>query len=93
MFVKKSWSEYKTKRYMNYHIAESYWDPAAKQTRHQLVMNITGLPGHVIQAIDQSLKMGKSVVGSEIELSAGDSVRGAGLMAIYRAWNRGASAA
>lgn len=88
MFVKKSWNpNAKTIRYQ-YHIVEGYWDPKAKQARHRLLMNITKLPRHVIEAIDQSLKLGETVVGGEVKLSAGDSVRGAGLVAIYRAWKR-----
>jgi len=88
MFVKKSWNpNAKTIRYQ-YHIAEGYWDRESKQARHRLLMNITKLPKHVIEAIDQSLKMGETVVGGEVKLSAGDSVRGAGLLAIYRAWRQ-----
>ncbi len=49
-------------------------------------MNLGGLPQHVIDAIDQSLKMGKTVVGNDVKVSAGDSVRGVGLIAVYRLW-------
>ena len=89
MFVKKSWSNYKGKKYVIHHIAESYWDPDSKQGRHRLLMNISKLPQHVIAAIDQSLKMGKTVVVSDkVKISAGDSMRGAGLLTIYRAWKQ-----
>ena len=83
MFVKKSWSTRKGKKYITHHIAESYWDPDIKQSRHRLLMNISKLPPHVIASIDQSLKMGKTVVvGDKVKISAGDSMRGAGLLAI-----------
>jgi hypothetical protein len=52
-------------------------------------MNLSKLPRQVIEAIDQSLKQGKAVVGmalSSVMVSAGDALRGAGLLAIYRAW-------
>lgn len=88
MFVKHSWSERNGKRYDTYHIAESYRDPESGQPRHRLLLNISSLPQHVIRAIDQSLKQGKTIVEGSIELRTGDSLRGAGLLAVYRAWKQ-----
>ncbi|MEW6082341.1 MAG: hypothetical protein AB1576_11350 [Bacillota bacterium] len=63
MFVKKSWNTKAKKRYYQYHLAESYRDPETGQNRHRLILNLSGLPLHVIEAIDQSLKQGRAVTG------------------------------
>ncbi|MEW6242778.1 MAG: hypothetical protein AB1497_00605 [Bacillota bacterium] len=68
--------------------AESYRDPETGQTRHRLLMNISKLPSHVIEAIDQSLKQGRAVVSPGLNLEVGDTFRGAGLLAVYRAWKQ-----
>jgi len=86
MFVKHSWSERGDKKYDQYHIAESYWNEEKKQPRHHLLMNITELPDHVIEAIDESLKKGEKVTSEEVKLETGDTLRGAGLLSFYRAW-------
>jgi hypothetical protein len=99
MFVKKSWNTKAKKRYEQYQLVESYRHPESGQTRHQVLMNLSKLPRHVIEAIDQSLKQGKApsagsgqvMVGaalSSVMVSAGDALRGAGLLAIYRAWQK-----
>ena len=88
MFVKHSWSTRNGKRYDQYHIAKSVWDPEKKQSRHKLILNITDLPDHVIKAIDKALKTGKSDIEnlSDVEIDMGDNLRGAGLLAIHRAF-------
>lgn len=50
-------------------------------------MNISKLPPHVIEAIDQSLKQGRAVAGN-VDIKTGDTKRGAGVLAIYRAWKQ-----
>lgn len=90
LFVKKSWNTKAKKRYEQFQLVESYYDAEAGYGRHRVIMNLTKLPRHVIDAIDQSLKQGKAVVGTTlaaVNLSCGDSLRGAGLLAIYRAWH------
>ncbi len=88
MFVKRSWNTQTKERYYQYHLAESYRDPETGKNRHRLIMNISQLPLHVIEAIDQSLKQGRAVVGSKVRVEVGDSLRGAGLLAVYRAWKQ-----
>ena len=86
MFVKKSWNTKAKKRHYQYHIAESYRDKETGQTRHKLLMNITKLPDHVIEAIDESLKKGEKVTSEDVKLETKDTLRGAGLLCFYRAW-------
>ncbi|HSW11033.1 MAG TPA: hypothetical protein VLK32_09040, partial [Bacillota bacterium] len=91
MFVKKSWNTKAKKRYEQYQLVESYRDRESGQTRHRVLMNLSKLPTHVIEAIAQSLKHGKAVVGvalSSVKVSTGDALRGGGLLAIYRAWHK-----
>lgn len=86
MFVKKSWNTYKGKKSVSYHIVEGYWDPEKKQARHRYIMNISSLPKHVIESIDQAFKRGETVVGGDVKVTAGDTLRGAGLLSVYRIW-------
>jgi len=94
VFVKKGWSYYKDKKYVSYNIVESYRDPETGNVRHRNVLNITPLPPHVIEAIDQAFKTGDAVdpgqiTGrTDIHMEFGDTVRGAGLISIYRAWKQ-----
>jgi len=86
MFVKHSWFQRGDKKYDQYHIAEAYWDKEKQQSRHKLLMNITELPDHVIEAIKESLKKGEKVTSDDVKLETGDTLRGAGLLSLYRAW-------
>ena len=91
LFVKKSWNTKAKKRYEQFQLVESYYDPQTRNSRHRVIMNLSKLPRHVIDAIAQSLKQGQAVVGTtlaSVKVSQGDALRGAGLLAIYRAWHR-----
>ena len=88
MFVKKSWNTKEKKRHYQYHIAESYREPGTGKNKHNYILNISQLPMHVIEAIDQSLKHGQTMTGPEVRVEAGDNVRGAGLLAIHRMWQQ-----
>jgi len=94
VFVKKGWSYYKDKKYVSYNIVESYRDPDTGNVRHRNVLNITPLPKHVIESIDQAFKTGDvvdpgQITGrTDIHMEFGDTVRGAGLLSVYRAWKQ-----
>jgi len=94
VFVKKGWSYYKDKKYVSYNIVESYRDPETGNVRHRNVLNITSLPQHVIDSIDQAFKTGSVVDPTQItgkadlHIDLGDTVRGAGLLSVYRAWKQ-----
>lgn len=60
MFVKKSWSINKGKKYYSYQIVESY--RTEKGTRHRIIANISKLPLKVIEKITAILKYEKSKV-------------------------------
>jgi len=88
LFVKKSWNTKEKKRHYQYHIAESYREPETGKNKHNYILNISQLPMHVIEAIDQSLKHGQTMTGPEVRVEAGDNVRGAGLLTIHRMWQQ-----
>ncbi len=86
MYVKTSWRTYKGKRYISHHLAEAYRDPETGKARARMLLNLSPLPDYVIEAIKESLKTGKSACSSQVQIHTGDSLRGAGLLAIYRSW-------
>lgn len=88
MFVKKSWNTKEKKRYYQFHIVESYRDKNTGKNKHRYLLNISKLPMHVIEAIDLSLKQGKTVIGPKVNIKAGDCLRGAGALAIHRMWKK-----
>lgn len=88
MFVKTSWSTYKGKRSVQYHVVESYRDPNTGKPRHRPIINITPLPMHVIDSIREALRTGKTIAQTPVRVRTGDAVRGAGLLAAYRAWKQ-----
>ncbi len=90
MFVKTSWKSYKGKKSLQHHVAESYRDPETKSPRHKLILNITSLPDHAIEAVRQALRTGTVPIASlnDIEITTGDSLVGAGLLTAYKAWKK-----
>ena len=88
MFVKKSWNTKEKKRYVQHHIVESYRDPESGTNKHRYLLNISSLPQHVIDAIDQSFKQGKTMTGPEVSIKTGDCLRGAGFLAVHRMWKQ-----
>jgi len=87
MFVKSGWRIYKGRRYYHHHVAESYRQNGKVRTRR--LLNVSVLPPHAIEALRQSLRTGKALVGVDgVQVQTGDALRGAGLMAIMRAWQR-----
>jgi transposase len=88
VFIKKAWSTYKGKRSVQYHVAESYRDPETGNPKHHLIANVTALPQHAIESLRQSLRTGQAVSSSDVEVRTGDGLRGAGILAAYRAWRQ-----
>lgn len=88
MWVKKSWSTRGEKKYVSYHVVESYRDEDGKSKDNYLV-NLTGLPPEAIEAVKRALdgETGPPRV-QQVQVHNGDSLRGAGQMAIWRAWKR-----
>lgn len=86
MYVKKSWNTQRENKKVYYHIAESYRNEEGKP-RQRLLLNISHLPKELIELIDRHLK-GETLVGvGELDYSNGDSLRGAGSLAMYKLWN------
>jgi hypothetical protein len=49
------------KRYYHHHVAESYRENGKVRTRR--LINVSALPSHAIEALRQSLRTGKALVG------------------------------
>lgn len=88
MFIKRVWNTVKGKRYERYYLAESYRDRESGKPRHRHLANLSKLPKHAIEALAEALRTGAVSPGAGVKVSLGDSLRGAGLLAIYRAWHR-----
>jgi transposase len=88
LFIKTSWGHYKGKRYPQYHLAESYRDPETGRPRHRLLINLTKLPPHALEAVRQALRTGQVPASGPVQVKAGDKLRGAGVLAIWSAWKR-----
>lgn len=88
MWVKKCWSKRGDKKYVSHHVVQSYRDEEGK-VKHNYLVNLTGLPEEAIDAVRRALKGEAGAAGlNEVEVQGGDSLRGAGQMAIWRAWDR-----
>ncbi len=88
MFVKRSWNTKEKNPHYQHHIVESYRDPKTGTSKHKYLINISQLPMHVIDAIALSLKQGETVTGPKVNIDVGDSLRGAGVLAIHRMWKK-----
>lgn len=87
MFVKTGWRRYKGKCYYHHHLAESYRENGRVVTRR--LVNLSPLPLHAIEALRESLRAGKAFIGADkVQVRAGDALRGAGLLAIARTWQK-----
>lgn len=88
MFVKHNWNVQNGKRYDSYHVVESYKDEDGK-TRHNYLVNLTGLPQHAIDAIATALDNDADLEDIDlISCQRGDSLRGAGQLLVWRAWKK-----
>jgi transposase len=89
MYVKRAWNTYKGKRYERFYLVESYRDPKSGKVRQRHLANLNRLPPQAIDAVREALRTGKGPIkASELEINTGDTLRGAGLLAIYGAWQR-----
>lgn len=89
MFVKRGWRTYKGKRYYHHHLAESYRDPKNGGVRTRRLLNVSMLPPHAIEALRESLRTGKALLGVDsVQVQTGDVLRGAGLVALNWVWQR-----
>lgn len=87
MFVKTGWRKYKGKVYYHHHLAESYRENGKVRTRH--LVNLSALPQHAIEAVRESLHAGKALIGiDKVKVHTGDTLRGAGLLAIAKRWEQ-----
>ena len=88
MFVKSNKNERNGKVWYTHHIVRSYRDENG-DSRHEYIANLTGLPEEVIERIRPAVK-GASSPGEiqDVTVRQGDCLRGAGQMAIWRAWRK-----
>lgn len=89
VFVKTTTSKQDGKTYKNHYIAESYWDKQIKAPRNRNLANISDLPEEVINKIKKALSDDTTLLSEEeICLGTGDALRGAGQLALWRAWEK-----
>lgn len=93
MFVKSAWNTYKGKRYQRFYLDESYRHPETGTVGHRHLLNLTPLPRHAIDAVARALREGPTEANGsgelragDLKLKVGDSLRGAGALAIWRWW-------
>lgn len=87
MFVKKNVKKSGGKVWTYYHIVESYKDSEGV-TRHNYLANISALPEKDVEAMRKHFR-GELVDEDQAEkVKQGDCVRGAGQVAIWRAWKK-----
>jgi transposase len=88
MFVKSNKNERNGKVWYTHHIVHSYRDENG-DPRHEYIANLTGLPEDVIERIRPAVKGETPPCDfDEISVRQGDCLRGAGQMAIWRAWRK-----
>ena len=87
MFVKSNKNESEGKVYYTHHIVESYRDENGTP-KHRYLANLTSLPDETVEDIRSLLRGDLSQEAGDITLKQGDSLRGAGQMAIWRAWKK-----
>lgn len=88
MFVKKSWNTRSPNPKPHYSLVESFRDPETGRPRHRTLMNLSLFPLEVIHLIDQSLRGRTFIDLDELAINQGDCLRGAGTLAVLRAWDR-----
>jgi len=87
MFVKKNVKKSGGKVWTYYHIVESYKDSKGV-TRHNYLANISALPEKDVKAMRKHFR-GELVDKDQADkIKQGDCVRGAGQVAIWRAWKK-----
>jgi len=87
MFVKENERKKDGKSYMYYYIVESYRDSNGT-SRHQYLANISNLPKQTIKGIRALLNDDLVTKENDVRFHQGDSLRGAGQMALWRAWKK-----
>jgi transposase len=89
MFIKTTRSKQGEKTYVNHYLAESYWDPDKQAPRNRNLVSLDDLPEDVIETLRRVLSDDYEVVNpSEFSIRNGDSLRGAGSVALWRAWEK-----
>ena len=95
MFVKRCANTRNNKTYESFHIVESYRDDDGV-VRHNYLVNLNPLPRPLIMYIKSLLQQHKDFdqlpemireMGS-VDLHVGDALRGAGQVALWRAWEK-----
>jgi len=87
MFVKENERKKDGKVYKYFYIVQSCRGPDGI-SRHQYLANISELPMQTIESIRGLLKGDLVPADNDVEYHQGDSLRGAGQMALWRAWKK-----
>jgi len=88
VFIKRSWNPRLKHPKVHKQLAESYWDPQTKRSRHRTLVNITEWPEKVVQALELALQ-GKRLVDAEgLSYQCKDPYRGGGILTIAWLWKK-----
>lgn len=88
MFVKSNKNVKGDKVWYTHHIVRSRRVEGKKNPTHEYVSNITALPDETVEKIRALLRGDLMEKGEDIDITQGDALRGAGQMAIARAWKK-----
>lgn len=87
MFVKTSYSTYKDKKYYTHELVKGVWNSDKQQAEHKTIANLSDLSEEEIQELKTALSDDTVPVDKDhISVDSGDSLRGAGLLGLWRGW-------
>lgn len=87
-FIKETGRTENGKTYSYKHLVQSYKDEDGV-TRHEYLLNLSDVPDRIVQILEDGLDDDKTTVNlDQLQTDTGDAVRGAGQLALWRAWEK-----
>lgn len=87
-FIKETGRSQNGNEYRYKYIVESYRDDDGNPT-HDYLANLSDVPEEIVENIRAALNEDNTIVDTdELEIESGDSLRGGGQLALYRAWEK-----
>jgi len=89
MFVKTVRSKQGDTTYVNHYLAESYWDHDKRAPRNRNLLSLKGLGEQAVETLKKAFSEEYTLIDeSAVDLRCGDALRGAGSLALWRAWQK-----
>jgi len=87
-FIKETGRTENGKTYSYKHLVRSYKDEDG-MTRHEYLLNLSDVPDEILQILEDGLDDDKTTVHlDQLQTDTGDALRGAGQLALWRAWEK-----